>query len=279
MRALAWDDHPEEYLETLQEYLQKDGVELVIEKDPERFRRRFLEESWDFVVTDILMDNVPARGAEKLVGQDLAKEAAATHPVFVLTRLNERDRIALLDLPREAVVKTKVTPESFMAWEIVRELALRGLRVRYDNVFLIQGAEKASRRAAAQLEEFLRQECRIQEILKVEGALEREDPRQLVSKMRRCAAIMAVCTADEIYDGMARPGAEILLQLGMAAGLPNSQRRLAILEQQGVAPESRVALPLSLIQGFRAPFRQSVAETFEPLVEWLLSMRVRMVRP
>ncbi|MEL7004632.1 MAG: hypothetical protein AAFN93_18135, partial [Bacteroidota bacterium] len=54
-RALAWDDRPEDFLDSLKERLKQNRVDVAITNQVEDFDELFHGgDSWDFLILDIL---------------------------------------------------------------------------------------------------------------------------------------------------------------------------------------------------------------------------------
>lgn len=156
MKAIAWDDQPEDYLDHLISRLHDQsetdagpaGSEQVIEVEHhstlESFRHAFLAapRAWAFVLTDLVEVNHPAQGEREEVGRqviELVRKHNSQVPIFVVTAyFNVLRRDAFGKFPN-VIIKSKSTRQSWMANEILEELRRMGIRGNPKSCVLVPG--------------------------------------------------------------------------------------------------------------------------------------------
>lgn len=201
MRALAWDDKPEDYMRMLQESLRRHyNIDLEIADKVKDFIDRFSGGTWDFIIVDLIEADKQALGDEDRVGLDLSRKiteqahAGRSLPIFMIT--NFYDCLKIGDLPPNVIPKSKSTHPGWMAGEIRQELAQRGVYVNRRKVFLIYGHDRHADGATGRVKEFLTENGLVAET--ISGAtLATEIGQGLVSRMNECGAFVAVCTPDD----------------------------------------------------------------------------------
>lgn len=138
MKAIAWDDEPEDYLKYLTKHLveqsREDGdpVELSSYETLDAFKRAFegTPDQWDFVVTDLIEADHPAVGEDEETGRAVIQfvRERSNIPIFVITRFFHVIRRSALGEYSNVTIKSKSTRQAWMANEILEELRRLGIR-------------------------------------------------------------------------------------------------------------------------------------------------------
>jgi predicted nucleotide-binding protein len=269
VRALAWDDEPERYLEKLKPHLQALGIELEIEDEVSVFLQRMRAEHWDLVISDLF--NYDEAGDEHATdGTGIASTVIAKGiPIFVVTKSYDRAAAEAI-VPRGAMIKSKHTPQTWLAEEIVTDLLRLGYPVRRDRVFVIRGRDREARGATELLVAFIRGRGLQVDVLS-ETTLKKEILGGLVSRMNDCAGFIAVCTPDDEWaNGSWHPRQNVLLEIGVALGLSRGLDRLAILQRTGppTEPKKNATLPTDLSGVLTMEFADDIESAFDDLVTW-----------
>ena len=279
MKALAWDDKPQ-YLELLQRHLVRLGIQLEIVTSETEFVERFLsEEVWDFVITDLLLEDSPVLGEDEIVGLRLASEIAASEkgralPIFVIT--GRYDRITPDSrLPNNVVIKSKSTSPGWQAGEIRQELSRRGLFVDRKRVFLIHGHDKTAPGATGRVGHFLRGN-EIKVVTLGDSALKVEIAQGLLSKMNESGAFVAICTPDDPAGSIWQPRPNVFLEIGLALGLSRGPQRLILLQRWGPGKEEQAVLPSDLGGLLTIRFEGEINLQFEKLTEHLRELGIEL---
>ena len=270
-RILAWDDRPDEYFKSLERHLATSGLTMVTLSDAAEFRQRLEDETWDFIITDLV--NLDAtREKEDIVGRDLAQEALDKgYTVFVATRLVDTADLKELALPKQVIVKTKKTPPAFMAREIHQELRNRGLLPDADSVFVFGNGQQTGPLGT------ILDKGGLRHLVNDEG-LETSDSEGWSRRVQGCAAILAVCYASAPEgDDSGNSLLETLLRIGFATGLPNGRQRIVVLQQWGEDPSAQARLPGSLSDLKTIRFEESVEEIEQALLQTLVEMGVNIL--
>ncbi len=281
MRALAWDDKPEDYMRMLQESLRRHyNIDLEIADKVKDFIDRFSGGTWDFIIVDLIEADKQALGDEDRVGLDLSRKiteqahAGRSLPIFMIT--NFYDRLKIGDLPPNVIPKSKSTHPGWMAGEIRQELAQRGVYVNRRKVFLIYGHDRHADGATGRVKEFLTENGLVAET--ISGAtLATEIGQGLVSRMNECGAFVAVCTPDDrAPDGSSYPRLNVLLEIGIAMGLSRGLQRLIVLQKWGTSKEQQGQLPSDLGGLLPIRFEGAIESTFEALGQRLKALGVEL---
>jgi hypothetical protein len=267
---------PADYMADLKLSLASFGIELEVCQHDNDFYAAFNRGGWSFVVVD-LVDRTVAGSPPK--GLDISRYVAnATRepwlPIFVVT--GEMQLVVgdyYKQLPIGAVLSFK-TPAPLMALGIQRALEQRGLYVDYKKVFIISkfsGQQLAP--SGARVEQWLH--ARGLEVITLKpDIIDSEMVAGLVATMNSCAAVIAICTADDELGGSQvgkfQPRPNVLLEMGMAIGLWRGIERLVILRQ-------REALTPSDIGGvLRIDFDKQIDDILEKLGDALRSKDVEL---
>jgi hypothetical protein len=251
MRAIAWDDEigRDSYLKRVAKHLQTFGVVLDLEKSVDKFLQRLREDSWDFVITDLQGSD---KSKELEPGLTIARRLAHEHQVFIVTSYMESLNRDDHGIPANVVIKSKSLHAGWMAEEIVNDLRRLGLYVKHDRVFLIYGHDRQMPGLKQKVEYYLKTELGLKVEVIQGGNLRQEILDGLVTRMSDCGAFVVLCTPDdEIHDSTGKlarcqPRQNVLLELGLAAGMGRGLERLVILQKWGPSIEHQAQLPSDL---------------------------------
>jgi hypothetical protein len=275
MKGLAWDDDPT-YLESVATVLRRTyDIDLEVEKTVERFQHRVeREDCWAFLVVDLL-DERPANRSRPLVGVDLCVQYSERKLIFLVTREPLRLVTGKVSLPRQVIVKSKELDPGWLALEMVNELKQRGLYINHKKVFLIYGHDRETDGCTNAVENYLRNDLKL-EVHKVTPAtITGHLLSAILEKMQDAAAFVAICTPDdETSDGSRRPRQNVILEMGMAMGLPKGVQRLIVLQRKGDELSKRVSLPSDYQGLLTLTFQDDVTEKFGDLHQRLKLLRV-----
>lgn len=277
MRALAWDDKPEDYMDLLADVLQDFQIELVVVEKEAEFINQFQNPNqWDFVITDLLNEKTGDSGSTEFEsGRRIAQLATqAGVPTFVVTGHNDRVELAQQTLPRSVIFKSKQIPVIWMAVEIREDLKRQGA-TDPTNVFLAYGQNSGVNQ---EVESYLAETLGIQNVLKLnDGEIVSSVKGGVLDMMSMSSAIIAICTPDDQQaSNKYRARQNVIMEIGMGLALPRGSERLIILHQNSGRPETTVELPSDLGAELRIEFKEEVAETFDSLKSRLKKLRVKM---
>ena len=263
MRALAWDDEPEDYFEELREHLEGLGIEMQIESDPGRVPPLLDSERWDFVITDVLNEKDSSQDGPPMgvrIGEIVGEKGL---PLFVFTGIPSPENLRK-QFPRSTEIHSKRTPPAFAAYEIKRDLRRRGLWTDRRKVFLIYGHDHESSSASKVVREWLMKwGLTIGEISS--DSMTATIVEDLLTEMSDSAAVLAVCTPDDevVVDGgrdtRRQPRQNVLLEIGMAMGLAGGLTKLTFLQKWDEGRMEAV-LPSDLGGVLTMRFKNSVDE-------------------
>ncbi len=254
MKGLAWDDDPKGYFERLITTLRnRHNIDLEIEGKPDRFMDRFYQEQWDFVCTD-LVNEASDEGEEDRTGLEIAEKINQENqkgkehiPIFIVTAHFEKIDPVLSGLGRDVIIKSKRLSQGWMAAEIKQELVERGIFVDPRKVFVISESGALTDGTTECLRQRLDDRGLVVEI--ISGAnLNTSIHQGLLDRMVDCAAVIAVCTADDtLAHGARETSGNELFEIGNAMGHSRGIQRLTILQQQyGPGENELVSLPSDL---------------------------------
>lgn len=287
MRAIAWDDRPDEYMNDLADELRRLKVEVVVCTTMQEFNHAFHPPGkapgagWDFVLTDLYTgDNPAVQEADAKTGVQIAQRAdKAGLPVFMVTQHFTRSDPAELHIPPRVVVRSKSTDAGWMAADIVENLQDRGRFSDPGRVFLIFGHDRAAGGTTAAIEAHLRD--RGVTVDKVTpDTLFTEINAGLVGRMNGCRAIVAVYTPDDRVETAKgvyyQPRPNVLYEFGIALGLARGVDRLTVIEKKGDAPDQQVQMPSDLRGLLPLRFTYAVDEVFPRLDARLAELGVQL---
>lgn len=281
IRGIAWDDEPENHMDYLKEFLDNHGIELTVFQSVEKFDRAFFAnlDDWDFAVTDLI--DTRDKPPNSYTGLKLAQKVAiakANHPFFPIYLLSvEPQKIHSQQalLPFNILPRYKAEPD-YVAHYIKVDLELRGIFVNRQNVFQIHNSnletfEKYGKKLQDQLKDWDLNPI----VISPATDLRSEIMAGLIHKMNGCAAIVAVCTADnEDVRGIYHPRENVLIEIGIALGLNSGSKRLIILQQMGKEMNERVELSSDLGGFLTIPFESDITSAFSQLKERLKLLRL-----
>lgn len=263
MRALGWDDNPEEYFEQLKEHLQDLNIDLTIFDSEKECAGRLSKEpqNWDVLITDFLNESAPG---DEQVGARLSKLARAHDiPAYMITHHYNRTEMNIGD---EVVVKSKRTPAVYVANEIKRDLVQRGAFRKRDTVGILYGRNLQARRS---LEKFLRSELKLNVELVTENVPESSAiTTTLKEKFHSCAAVIAICSGDDEIDDaelgtIFQPRQNVMLEMGLVLGFNDGEQRLITIKEEKATIPSNVRGRLALT------YSGNIDEAFPALAERL----------
>lgn len=276
MRALAWDDDPNGYMSLLKKALMRTAkISLQIEHDIGRFMEVFKEQTWDFVVTDLVDESKLEGTPEALPGIDIAKRLADKLPLYVITNFYDAFHPGKIGIPDSVVVKSKSMNASWMALDMVDDLDRRGLFVDAHRVFVIYGHDKSIDGLHQEVESFLLGHGLTVEWVKG-GNLGNEILNGLLQKMNRCAAFIAICTPDDPIADLAttsikiagyQPRQNVLFEMGVAMGLSRGLERLIVLKKGGRKLSEKAKLP----SDFGGVLTIRVSDSFDKAIPQLVT--------
>lgn len=283
MKALAWDDKPQNYLESLKKRLLKYNIILEFEVDPDRFKERFAQDKWDFVVLDYLDESPKEKGTivqgrEEGLGAILAREISIRNPIpiFIITAHIDRLALEASNLPINVSIHSKNTSTAWMAGDIVTILKKEGLYSNPKEVFLIYGHDVNAKNATQSVRDFLKKEMGLNVVEITSTNLESEIAQGLVTKMKNCRAIVAVCTPDDEWkSGEFHPRLNVILEIGIAMGLTGGINKLCVLQRWGSSNELQAKLPSDLGGLLTTRFEDDVQVCFDDLRHRLYRLNIK----
>jgi predicted nucleotide-binding protein len=276
IRAIAWDNDPEQHFDKLVPALNRIGIPCEFEPEWDRFILRVTDEPWDCVITDLVNEGSP-KGEDDRSGEEvvwaisrLDDPARRSTPVFILTNFTH-----YLDpsrYGRNVAVKSKALSPAWMAGEIKQTLIERGVFHDPTKVFLAWGHGEDANTAVRNF--FVDHGVRLEVIdaaMPLPGIVQ-----GLVDSMKGAAAVVAICTPDDELKrdkGVFHPRPNVLLEIGLAVGITRSTRRLIVLQDE------RVTMPSDLGGDITIRFAGSVESKFPLLEERLLRLGVALRPP
>lgn len=240
LTALAWDDNPEEYFEDLRTHLYEHGIEMEVRRDYRDIPGLLDRRRWDLVVLDVLDESFVAEAEDEKRGLKIWHWAYEKGlPVYFVTSKPEipRDSQIPIDIP----IISKLTPASFAAFDIKRDLIRKGRWINRKKVFLIYGHDRESNDASKKVRGLLKSWGL--EVGTISGPdLSHGIVVDLLKQMRESVAVIAVCTPDDVVDNKVekdsngkkkygQPRQNVLLEIGMAMGLGGGIHKLTFLQK------------------------------------------------
>lgn len=277
IRGLAWDDRPEE-LQKLAEHLHKTyDISLEIESDQDQFVHRFAareHDPWDFVVVDMMLAAIHEGDAPMPVGGKLVRQIRTmSHdiPVFIITAAPELVYDVNLGISWPWFVISKSDLVSVMASDLQHKLAHLGVYVDRRKVFLVYGHDREAMGSREEVVDFLTKEKGLVVDTVSSEDLYTEILEGLVDRMRECAAVIIMCTPDDLCDSGQRyqPRANVLIELGLALGLKQGLKRVVILQRWGKHPKSKAVLPSDFGGVLTIRFGEYISHAFDQLTKRL----------
>lgn len=253
MLGLAWDDEADKqsYVNRLKRALSAPpfNVSLEVERNANQFIERFNQGNWDFVITD-LQGKDDSKQLEP--GLTIARRLADRVQVFIVTRYWDRVDLNRADIPSRVAIKSKNLMPEWMAEEIVGDLRRLGIYRRLDRVFLIYGHDRQIPGLRDKVENFLKSKLGVTVDVIRGGNLRQEILDGLLERMMESGAFVVLCTPDDEVrsnDGKlirCQPRQNVLLEMGLAAGLGRGIERLIILQKWGPEPHQQAQFPSDL---------------------------------
>jgi hypothetical protein len=213
----------------------------------------------------------------ELIGAELVKNVLKArypckYPLFLITNWPEKAREALGDEAQSVIIKHKRTGAVWLAEEIIGNLKRLGIFVDFGRVFCVYGHDRT---ANAELSDWLRGFQLMVDRIEP-GTFSQALSEGIVQRMNGCAAIIALCTADDRWqDGSVHPRQNVLLEIGMAMGLHRGPKRLIIVQRWGDDSLAQV-LPTDLAGLLTLRFKERVSEVFDPLRSRLREVGVEL---
>lgn len=284
-RGLGWDDEPNEYLVHLAKALKAAyEIELVIQSNRDEFVVQFEQEKWDFVVTDLVDETLPAQN--QVGGVGLAQRTAARGiPTYLITKHVKLVGLQLAELPASVVVKSKSTYPSYMAMDIKADLERRGVILEKDRVMVIFGRDHHAPDAKKKLLSWLRGLGLTIDLID-ENRPGEHIAAEVHRELSKSKACIALCTPDDraMFAGggeaeVHQPRANVLFELGVALGVMERFDRMILLRQFGQTPERQAHLPSDLLGIMTLQFDGDVTQVFPSLQRRLQALGLEVPAP
>lgn len=250
-RALAWDDNPAEYIDKLKPRLERSGqVELIVTQQADECYDRFQHDGpWDFVILDVIDNTSDPENPDRTAGSRLAAHLRRSRSDIPIIFLTHDDDIILSDFivvgePR--LVKPKGTPIGNLVNDIISFVRSELEPFDRTKVFLIYGHGREAPGLLGKVRKAL--EERQVEVVEISPeTVMRTISEALVRNMGQCGAFVALCTPDDkTAEDWYQPRQNVLLEIGLALGLPRGFARLVILQRWGEVPQHKAQLPSDL---------------------------------
>jgi hypothetical protein len=272
--ALGWDDEPKGYIAELRKKLAVFKIYLTIEPNLDHFLKKLedqKDQKWDFVIADLVQGDARALGEpDRRVGVKIAEIANGRRlPTFIITQQYKRVDPKKHGIPKYAYLKSKSTYPTWMAADIRDDLKRLGILRGRDHIFLVYGRDRKAPDATKVVRHHLKK-CKAKVHMVTPGTADNLHV-DLLKLMKRCYAVVAVCTPDdEAIDEQGvrifQPRQNVLLEMGMARGMG---RPLIILQKVGDKPEDHATLPSDLGGVLTIQFRDKIKDVYEKLDERL----------
>lgn len=253
MRGLAWDDEAgkQSYMNRLKIALAADpfGVSLEVLRNESQFIERFNQGGWDFVITD-LQGRDESETLEP--GLTIARRLAHQTQVFIVTNYSDRFDRNSIAIPPSVVIKSKKLLPVWMADEVVTDLRRLGVYRRYDHVFLIYGHDRQAAGLRENVESYLKTKLGLTVDVIRGGNLRQEIMEGLLDRMTETGAFVVLCTPDdEVRESngtlvRCQPRQNVMLEMGLAAGLGRGIERLIVLQKWGPELHQQAQFPSDL---------------------------------
>ena len=284
-RGLCWDDESQGFVNYLVNYLSESQIHLELTDDRNVFIRKLASENWDFFVLDLIdqrglsIESGAGVSPDK-AGLNLAVNIQSTtkienrdKPVFVVTSSPDTGIIA--ELPAGVIFKSKTALPSLIALDIERELESRGLLLDRKRVFLIYGHDRSADGATGEVEKFLGDKGIFVDKV-TSSTIDSEIATGLLEKIRSAAAIVCVCTPDDMIDGSEmstqtywQPRPNVFIEIGMAIGNFKKLSNLVLLQKYGAQDDEKAELPTDLSGYIAIRWSNKISSIFKELQEKL----------
>ncbi len=235
MKALAWDDKPEEYLDELKHHFEENTeVELVVVDDTSQFFRHLGQEHWDFIITELVLET--GDDQQKDEGIKVAHRCRNKYtdlPIVLLTGDNDaidraQGRFTEITHPRLFCSKD-VTPE-WIAYDIIDFVNLVNGKPKGNKVFIGHGGKSNE---WLKLEKFLTGDCNL-EVAEFdnEPAAGKSIKERLIELVEASQfAILILTKEDEQIDGSFRARQNVIHEVGLFQGALGFDNAIVLIEE------------------------------------------------
>lgn len=251
-RVLAWDDHPDNYINQLRSKMEEGGsFEVTLEEKIFDCLMKFNEapDIWDFLILDVMDDVTHPEQIDETAGVKLAirmREKRPDIPIVFLTNdinpiFKERNNFV-----KPILIRPKSYPVHFM-WDDILDF-MRNYQSQFDKVFIIYGSNRKAGNILGEVQRAIEGQGLRCEVLSPEIVMQ-SISEGLVNTMKECGAFIAICTPDDEIVGDAnyfQPRQNVLLEIGMATGLTRGLNRLVTIQRWGNNIEEQARLPSDL---------------------------------
>lgn len=280
-RALAWDDRPEEFLDSLKDKLQRRGIDVSITTQLEDFDELFDEgEAWDFLILDII-DNSSDPEHHSRAGERLAARVRKVNSDIPIVFLTDDESIILngeITTPGPVLQKPKSYPRGMLALDIFDFVKENLEPYDFEKVFIIYGHGKKASGFKDKVIHNLKKHGVEPVLISPENVMSSISDG-LVGTMKICGAFVAICTPDDkVGENWYQPRQNVLLEIGMAMALSNGFHRLLILQRAGAEPETQAKLPSDLGGAFTLQFYDEHEEVIKRMIDALELRKIRIKR-
>lgn len=284
-QALWWDDVPNEAqqrnIERTIEQLKEFDVHVELIKNVVECLRRFEEnpERWDLVILD-LADDSSNGPAEPEAGLRLAVRLRRVRGDVPMVFLTQDQSFILRGGPGPFIeepwlARHKGSFGKINALDMVMFLRRHDSRKDDSRVFVIYGHAAHCEGLREGIEE---------KITAYGATVDKLDPGKeltsildaVVKRMSRAGFFVAICSPDDKLDsGKHVPRGNVLVEIGIALGLPNVENRLIVLQRYGANAETRAELPSDLSGLFIERFSSDQARLPDRVLEMLIERGLR----
>ncbi|NET37681.1 MAG: hypothetical protein F6K19_37630 [Cyanothece sp. SIO1E1] len=281
-RALAWDDRPEEFLDSLKDKLQRNRVDVEITNQVEDFDELFHRGgSWDFLILDVI-DQTSEPEQPSKAGPRLAARVRKSNPDIPIVFLTDDESIILngeITTSGPILQKPKSYPRGMLALDILDFVRENLEPYDYSKVFVIYGHGKKASGFKDKVIYSLRQHGVEPALISPENVMNSISDG-LVEAMKSCGAFVAICTPDDkVGENWYQPRQNVLLEIGIAMGLANGFQRLVILQRAGAEPEAQAKLPSDLGGAFTLQFYDEQEDAIKRMIDALKHRKIRIQSP
>lgn len=281
-KALAWDDRPEAFLDSLREKLQQSRVDVVITNQIEDFIELFQDgEGWDFLILDVLDETSDPERISK-AGIRLANSVRRTNQDIPIVFLTEDESIILnkeITTSGPVLQMPKSYPRGMLSLEIFDFVKENLEPYDFSKVFVIYGHGRKASGFKEKIISSLRKHS-VEPVLISPETVMSSISEGLVEKMKICGAFVAICTPDDrVGESWYQPRQNVLLEIGIAMGLPNGFQRLVILQRAGAEDDKQARLPSDLGGAFTLQFYDEQEEVIARMINALENRKIKVQRP
>lgn len=259
--ALLWDDMPSKpqrgYIENIVKKLQEFDVDVVVTTDPLECHRAFEQaiDKWDLLILDLVNDTKDEeedpQAKDSEAGLRLAAMLRKQKPRIPIVFLTDNVQFILRGkaspyIEEPLLARHKSNPATVNALDIVMFLRRQKRDWNDSKVFVIYGHGRQCTGLRDNIEHEIKEYGAIVE--KVDPSRETAHLSQaILGSMADSGFIVAICSPDDhLASGKWIPRGNVLLEIGIAFGFPESRRRLVILQRWGPDADSKAELPTDL---------------------------------